>query len=148
MKSKYLILGLILSLLFLPMLSAVCTLTLDKTSYSPTETASAEMVCTANTEKSDPYTVNWTYENGTEVELDSATTPSTISQTFYETYAIPSTWPNGVFLNATLEGGDLDGATDSANISGATANSLLITAPVIGGGMVRINKFHKGSSKR
>lgn len=137
MKKLNLLLLILVSILLVKMVLAVCTVTLDKDSYFVEETITADMVCTEATEKSDPYTLNWTYQNGTQVEEDSGTTPSTISEHFYQTFIIPSSWESGVWINATLVGGDLDAATTSANISSvASANSLLITNVSTGDGWV------------
>jgi hypothetical protein len=132
---KKLILILILGLFLATSVSAVCTVTFDKESYVSTETISAEMSCSAPQERNIAYTLNWTNQSGYEIELDTGTTPGTTGQTFYETYTIPSDWTAGVWINATLPTGTLDGATDSANVTStaAAANSLLITNASVGG---------------
>lgn len=128
---------LILGIFLISFVSALCTVTLDKTSYIAGETATAAMSCSAATEKNDGYRLNWTFQNGTSVELDTGTTPSTIGENFYQTYNIPSSWPNGVWINATLLGNgndDLEG-TDSANVSSiGGSGSLKITNTTFAGG--------------
>lgn len=118
---------------------ATCTVTLDKDSYIAGETATAAMVCDAATEKSDGYILNWTNASSVFFEADAGTTPSTVGQTFYESYIIPSNWPSGVYVNATLVGSDnndLEG-TDYANVSTtAGTNSLVITNTTIGGNLI------------
>lgn len=130
---KKLFLVLCLTLFLVSSASATCTVTLDKESYAPTETAIAEISC-APQERNKEYTLNWTYQNGTSVELDNGTTPNGVGQTFYELYTIPSNWPIGIFLNATISGLEITSSTDSANISSAISSSLLITGESFGGG--------------
>ena len=133
MKNKLFIL--ILGLLLISSVSAVCTVSFEKESYFPSETITAAMVCDTNQEKSQAYTLNWTYANGTQLELDTGITPAIVSEYFYETYVIDSDWPEGVFINATLQGTNLEG-TDSANVSGASANTLVIVDSIFGGGFI------------
>lgn len=128
---KLFMFGLVLILL-ISFVSATCTVTFDKSEYSPLETVTAEMTCSSATEKSNAYTLTWTYENGTTLETDTGTTPSTTDEHFYESYTIPSTHPIGTFVNATLTGTNLEG-TDSANVTSAGADALLITDVIIGG---------------
>lgn len=94
------------------------------------------MSCSAATEKNDAYILNWTNSSGAFFEADTGTTPSTVGELFYQSYTIPSTWPSGIWINATLTGdgnNDLEGS-DSANVSAtASANSLIITNSTIGG---------------
>lgn len=132
MNFKKLALVLACLVLVCQFVASTCTVTFDKESYSPSETITAAMVCSSSTEKSDAYVLNWTYQNGTTVELDLGTTPATPGESFYQSFEIPSSWPLGVYVNATLQGTDLEG-TDSANVTGASANSLLITNVSIGG---------------
>ena len=125
--------------LFINFSSAICTVTFDKENYVAGETITAQMICSENTEKSDGYQLNWTFENGTQVEIDTGTTPSIVSENFYQTYNLPSTWPNGVFINATLTGtdnSDLEGS-DFANVTSSgseEANTLEIVNTTFGGG--------------
>lgn len=134
MKSR-LLTSILLWAFLISMVSATCTVTFDKVSYSPTEIVTADMVCDSATEKNDNYILNWTLQNGTQVELDTGVTPATVGEHFYQDYAIPSDWPIGIFVNATLIGSgnnDLEG-TDSANVSTAGSNLLIISNATIGG---------------
>ncbi len=126
--------------------SADCTLTLDKTSYVQGETASADMFCTLATEKSKDYVVNWTYANGSQLEIDEGTTPATIGEHFYQTYTISSTHPAGVYFNATLSDGILDGM-DSANVTAGSPSSLIITGTTVGGGWMGLASSFKAIIK-
>ena len=133
--STIIIIGILLSI---KLLSASCYVNFDKTIYVAGQTATAEMSCSLNTEKNTAYTLNWTFQNGTSVELDSGTTPNVAGQFFYQSYTIPSTWPNGIFLNASLSGTGLTVTqNDSANVTAAGAggtNTLEITNTTFGGG--------------
>ena len=60
--------------------SAVCTITLDKASYSPTETVTAEISCSEATEKSKDYSINWSFNGVDNYEWDLGTTPSTTGE--------------------------------------------------------------------
>lgn len=129
--------SLFITIIFLlSIISAACTITLDKESYTAGETATAAMSCSTNPEKNTAYTVNWTNQSGYQFELDSGTTPNTINQLFYETYTIPSTWPDGIWLNASFHGAGLTILqNDSANVSAAGGtNTLQITNTTFGGG--------------
>jgi len=143
---KKILIFLILSIYLISFVSAVCTVTLDKTSYVQGETASADMFCTLATEKSKDYVVNWTYENGTQLEIDTGTTPATIGEHFYQTYIISSTHPAGVYFNATLSDGILDGM-DSANVTAGSPSSLIITGTTVGGGWMGLASSFKATIK-
>lgn len=113
--------------LTLSLTSALCTVTLDKDSYIAGETITATMTCNAANEKNDGYQLNWTNQTGYVFESDTGTTPSITGQSFFETYIIPTSWTNGVFVNASLAGTDnvdLEG-TDSANVSSTGGTSFL-----------------------
>jgi hypothetical protein len=129
---KKILMILLLGIFLIGLASATCTVTLDKVSYSPTETASAEIVCDTPQERNQAYTLNWTYENGTSVELDTGSTPGTTGETFYVAYTIPSSWTSGIFINATLQGTLLEG-TDSANVTAASSSAILIVNASTGG---------------
>ena len=131
MKLKFIITALILSIILINFVSAVCTVTFDKESYTPSETITADMVCEVG-ENNKPYILNWTYANGTQLEADEGTTPITIGEHFYETYTILSGHPLGVWINASLEDTVLEGS-DSANVTSASSNSLIITDVSVGG---------------
>jgi len=108
--------------------SAVCTVTLDKSLYAKTETMTATMSCDGGNEKSKAYVLNWTNRTtsgaGIELEIDTGTTPSTASQAFVETFVIPSDFV-GDYINVTLTGTNLEG-DDNATISAASASSLVL----------------------
>lgn len=82
MVKKFLFLFLLV-LALASIVSADCTVTFGKESYVKGETVTATMSCSSATEKSKAYTLNWTYQNGTVVESDTGTTPSTTAQFFY-----------------------------------------------------------------
>lgn len=133
---SFIIVALAFAILFISTISASCTVNFGKETYVKGETITATMTCSLATEKSKAYTLNWTYQNGTVVEIDNGTTPSTTGQFFYQSYTIPSTWPTGVFVNASLAGVSLTVTqNDSANVTAiATSNSLVITNSSFGGG--------------
>ena len=127
--NKKIMILLILGLLLFPLVSAVCTVTLDKETYAPTETATAEMVCDNKDEETDAYVLNWTNSTGDQVELDTGTTPKK-NIAFYETHFIPSGYSGAI--NATLQGPQQEG-TDGANVTGASASLLIFTNASVGG---------------
>ena len=128
----------ILGIFLISFASASCSVSLDKEVYVAGETATAAMSCTTNPEKNTDYTLNWTYQNGTSVEIDTGTTPNIVNQLFYQSYMIPSNWPAGIFLNASLSGDGLTVAqNDSANVTGVGGggtNTLEIVNTTFGGG--------------
>lgn len=121
---KLLLMALLGIFLLFPLVSAVCTVTFDKDSYSPLETISAQMTCSSGNEKSQSYTLNWTNSTGQQIEVDTGTTPTTAEQNFFETFVLPSGYAG--IINATLTGTNLEG-TNGANITGASSSSLLVT---------------------
>lgn len=137
MVKKFFILVVLLAFA-LSFVSASCVVTLDKTSYVAGETATAAMSCSTNPEKNTDYTLTWSYQNGTIVETDSGTTPNTVNQLFYQSYTIPSSWPNGIYLNASMNGTGLTiTQNDSANVTGVGGGgsaTLEITNTTFGGG--------------
>ena len=152
-KNQYvLVLALFVVVFFMSFVSSICTITLDKEVYIAGETATLEMICTEQQEKSDAYQVNWTNETGYSLEEDIGTTPSTVSETFYQTYNIPSSWSNGDYLNVTLFGtdaNDLEG-TDFANVTvsgGGGENTLSITETTFGGGYLGLVSSVKATIK-
>lgn len=146
MKKHILLLVLLLTILSFLSISATCTVTLDKTEYSPQETVTAAMVCDTSPEKSQAYSLTWTYQNGTTVETDTGTTPSTPGELFYESYTIPSGWQIGIFINATLTGTNLEG-TDSANVTATGANAFSITNATTGGKWLGLTSSVKATVK-
>jgi hypothetical protein len=125
-------------------ISAVCTVVLDKISYNQGETASADMVCTGAEEKSDAYTLNWTYQNGTQLEADAGTTSGTAGEHFIESYTIASDHPEGVWLNATLQGPQQEG-TDSANVTAPSATNLIFANSLVAGKFLGITSSLKST---
>ena len=93
-------------ILLISSVSAVCTLTLDKSIYIGGETATASMLCDDAMERSKSYTVTWR-NNTAIVETDLGTTPSS-SIYFFETLDIPfnTEWTSA---NVTLTGTNLEG---------------------------------------
>ena len=123
MKKSNLFLLLFFIIILSSSVNAVCTVTLDKSDYFPLETALATMSCDSQLEKNTDYTLTW--YNGTDiVETDIGVTPSNPGDNFFESYTIPAgaEWTNAY---ASLSGTDLEGI-DYFNVSGASANSLLI----------------------
>lgn len=119
------LLVIIIALLLIPMVSAVCTVTFDKTGYSPLETITAQMICSASTEKNKAYTLVWYNQSGVnQLENDTGTTPSVVDQNFFESFVIPSGLDD-IIINASLIGNNLEG-NDTANISAAGDNALII----------------------
>lgn len=130
--NKKLILLLFLGMVLISFASATCTVSFDKDNYIASETVTATIVCDSATEKSDSYRLNWTNETGYIFESDTGTTPATVGESFFESYTIPSDWPDGVFINASLEGtdnSDLEGL-DYANVSSAGGSGALIVTNV------------------
>jgi hypothetical protein len=111
---------------------AACTVTFDKASYYPTETITADMVCTGGTETSKAYVLTWRNSTGTGqiIQYSNGTTPSSTGVHFYATHLV-STSPS--YINATLTGTNLEG-DDTATISSASTWSLLIQNITFGGG--------------
>ncbi|MBS3088892.1 hypothetical protein J4402_03900 [Candidatus Pacearchaeota archaeon] len=124
MRADYFIITLILGILFISFASAACTVTFDKSSYFPSETVTASLSCSGNDEKNQAYTLNWTFNGTTQLELDTGTTPPTVSTLFYATYILNSSYAGTI--NATLSGTNLEG-NDGANVSGTSAKVLTIT---------------------
>lgn len=116
--------GLILSIFLFSCVSAVCTVTLFKEQYKPSEVIEASMNCSDVNEKLQTYVLNWSNSSGYQLELDTGTTPSSVSSPFFQTYTIPSTYAGKI--NANLTGTNLEGS-DWANVSGTSANVLTIT---------------------
>jgi hypothetical protein len=138
MKKESLFLVIILSVILLPFISAACTVTLDKEVYVAGETATAAMSCSTTGEKNTDYTLNWTNQSGNQFEVDEGTTPQVKNQLFYQSYTIPASWPDQIFLNASLSGDGLSVTqNDSANVtSTGGSNSLLIVNSTFGGGFI------------
>jgi len=136
MKRGYLISIIILTFLafsLLPLVNSTCTITFNKESYSPTEIVTAEITCSEAIEKSKDYSINWSFNGVDNYEWDTGTTPSTTGENFYETFILNSTYAGAI--NASMNGTNLEGET-SANVTGASANSLLITNSSFGGGYI------------
>ena len=123
----------VISFASISLISATCTVTFDRqipTQYAPTEDISAAMVCDNKNEEADAYTLTWTNSSGDTIQTNTGTTPKPKNQYFYEEYRIPSTYLGNI--TATLTGTDLEG-DDIANVSGASASSLIISDAVAGG---------------
>ena len=134
MNKKILFIALLGMFLFMiiPNISAVCTVTLDSTEYVEGEIVEVDMTCSTGGERSQSYTLNWTNATGSQLEVDTGTTPSTINTLFSETFTIPSGYETtyGDTLNVTLTLTVLEG-TDSATVSTAGVTNLIITDIVI-----------------
>lgn len=118
------ILFLILLFLLSNFVSAVCTVTTDKTTYSPGETVTATMICTSGAESNKAYTLTWT--NGTDtVETDIGTTPAGTNIPFFETL-VTNVNDNWINANVTLTGTNLEGSA-TFNVTGNSTNILIIS---------------------
>jgi hypothetical protein len=117
---------LFLAIIFLvSSVSAACVINLDKPAYFGGETATATMSCGLGSEKSKSYSVVW--NNGTDViETDSGTTPSIVSQAFFETLNIPSgvNW-TGANVSLSVDSVFEDFDTFTVNSTG-TSSSLIV----------------------
>lgn len=131
MKFKFLTF-LVFSLLFLSLISASCTISLDKDSYAGGETATATLVCSLGSEKNTAYTVIW--NNGTAVvETDTGTTPNVVSQAFFETLEIPTgqNWANAnvsLNLSASIEDFDTFIVNSTASSSSLVVKNITFTS--------------------
>lgn len=119
------IVSIFLLLLSLTVVTAVCTVTLDKENYFGDETSTATMSCSSPTEKNKAYTLTWRNSSNDILQTDTGTTPNTVGESFFETF----TFPNGVdYLgNVTLTGSSLEGFDTFVVNSTAGANALLVT---------------------
>jgi hypothetical protein len=117
MKNKFLV-WLILSIFLINSVFAVCTISLDKTSYAPTETVTAEISCSETIEKIKIYSLNWTFNGIDNYEWDIGITPSNVGQNFYETFVLNSTYDGTI--NVSMNGTNLEGS------SGADVTRVLI----------------------
>jgi len=140
MKTKLLITLGILTILFLPLIYAACTITLDQNLYSQEAVATSTMICSAPAEQSQSYTLNWTNETGHQVHLDTGTTPAVKNTYFYDTYTIDSSYVTtyGAQLNITLTGTELEGE-DNSTVAAAGTDDLVIT------GITLVPDFYIGS---
>lgn len=128
-------LGILLFVLSMSMVSAVCTVTFDKDSYFAGETVTAAMKCNEATERSKAYSLLWGNQSGGNLlETDSGTTPAADNILFYQSYILGTDVGNFT-INATLTGTNLEGF-DSATVSSASANALIISNASFGGGFI------------
>ena len=135
MKIKLLIF-LLLSICLIELAYATCTVNLDKTTYAPGEISTAEMICSAQSEVSQSYTLIWVNDSdATVLETDTGTTPSTKNEHFYDTYTFSSTYQNNSNISAQLSGTELEGF-DNATVLGASTSALIITSANFGGGYI------------
>ena len=144
MRARYLLLGLILGLFLISSASAVCTITLDKEIYAPTETVTAEITCDSSLEKNKAYSLNWSFNGVDNYEWDTGTTPATTGETFYETFLLNSTYAGTI--NVSMNGTQLEGV-DGANVTAASGNSLLISNITVGGKWLGLITSVKGTVK-
>lgn len=122
------VMGFLIVILTAQSVNAVCVVSFTESgNYSPTETITAQISCSAGNEKSNAYTLEWvntTAGGNISLENDTGTTPATAGQTFTDTFVIPAGFIG--LINATITGTNLEGS-DLAGVSAATANSLIIT---------------------
>lgn len=121
--------GLLIFILFIVLssiVSATCSVSLDKTSYAPLETATWIASCDTQQEKSQDYIMYWFNGSGVNIYNNTGTTPANVGQQFSGSYVIPSgsVW---VDANVTLTGTNLEGHA-YFNVSGASTSALLITS--------------------
>jgi len=121
---KYPLYLILLLILLVNLVSGVCTVTFDKSSYRPGETVTATMICDKPQERSKIYDLNW-YNGTILLETDTGITPALTSLPFFETYIIPTNAVDWVQANATLLGTNLEGG-DYFNVSGNATNLLKI----------------------
>ena len=115
------------SIIIFPSISAVCTVTLNANGYVNGELVTAEISCDDSNEKEKEYTFNWTNSSGYQLEIDSGTTPETISQAFFESFVLDSNHSGiyGGYINGTMD--ILDTLTDdSAFVNESTAQNLIL----------------------
>lgn len=108
------------------LVSAVCTLTLDKTEYKLPTIATVEGSCGQGNERNEAYTINWT--NGTfQLEIDTGTTPAGAGTSFFEDFIINSSFIDafGNKLIVNMTGNNLEGG-DTADVVAASSSDLLI----------------------
>jgi hypothetical protein len=124
MKIKVFLLAFIF-LFFIAQVSATCTISFTKSNYAPTESILATMSCSSGSEKNLAYTVNWTNASGSLILQHTGITPNVAGNLFYDSYTLPSNYFGKI--NATLYGTGLTTVTTSGNVTGASANALVIT---------------------
>ena len=130
---KKLLFGIVFALMLIGVSSqvfAICTVTFDKDEYYTTESISAAMACDGANEKNAVYELTWRNGEGTTLEIDTGTTPSTVSQQFYQQYPIPSDYAYAN-ITATLTGTSLEGF-DIAYVTnyggGSAGNGTLVVS--------------------
>lgn len=115
---KVLIIFLFLFVLLVPTVSAVCTVTLDKSVYSPLETVTATIQCSLGNEANQAYTILWR-NSSILLETDAGTTPSGINTLFFEDFIIPS---GAVYTNANT-------SMNGTNLEGIDTFTVTLTSP-------------------
>jgi hypothetical protein len=93
-KIKKLVIFLILFIILISSVYGACTITEPDNQYFEDEIVSFQMSCDGATEKSKSYNVSYYYPDGTYISSDIGTTPSTISQPFFETFLVPLNDPD------------------------------------------------------
>lgn len=108
MQEKHILLLIIITLMILPGVSALCTVTFDKSVYAPLEVITASMKCDDDNEKSKIYALTWYNQSGQVEQIDAGTTPALADTFFFDTFTIP--WNlNGTGGSAVLTGTNLEG---------------------------------------
>ncbi len=137
MRCEKLIILIVIGIFLIGSVSAVCTVTFDKSDYVQTETVTATLTCGTPQERNQIYSVNWTNSSGALIHQDNGTTPGTTGEIFYEDYILPSTYLGAI--NATLSGNLMEGE-DTANVTalaaGGNENILVISNSSFGGGYI------------
>jgi len=127
MKGKVLsvLLGIFLLVVVSPQVSAVCTATLDKNSYTPGESPQVTGSCSSNNERNRAYTFLWINSSGVNFANNTGTTPGTTDTAFLGSVTVPLSSPTPSGLNISLQGSNLEGF-DNATVLAASSSSLLI----------------------
>ena len=124
MQEKHILLLIIITLMILPGVSALCTVTFDKSVYAPLEVITASMKCDDDNEKSKIYALTWYNQSGQVEQIDAGTTPALADTFFFDTFTIP--WSlNASGGSAVLTGTNLEGH-DNFTVE-EDANNLILT---------------------
>lgn len=126
---KKVLIFLLVGIFLTSFVSAACTVTLDKTDYFATETATATMSCSLGNEKSVAYTLTWVNSTGSVLETDTGITPTTAGESFFETLVFPA--GANYTGNVTLTGSNLEGSEDFNVTPTGGTGALLISDVVI-----------------
>jgi hypothetical protein len=122
MNFKKYLFGLVLICFSTLAVYGTCSVSFDAETYRPTDTITASLICTANNEEEQEYTLTWENDTAT-VETDVGITPPNDDTYFFQTFQIPSAFNGNI--TATLTGTNLEGS-DTAEVSGNDSRILKI----------------------